>query len=987
MGGGGRGMRPIESEDEIEQLVRDASSEAQKAFGNGEVYFEKLIRNARHVEVQIIGDKYNNLVHLFERDCSIQRRNQKVVERAPAPYLDTKARNALCHAAIQLGQQVHYENAGTVEFLMDKDSGEFYFIEVNPRVQVEHTVTEIVTGIDIVKSQILIACGAEIGTDECPVPEQQDIKYHCHALQSRVTTENPENNFIPDYGRINAYRSANGFGIRLDGGTAYTGALITPFYDSMLVKVTTYGTTPEEAIIRMNRALAEFRIRGVATNLPFLQQLLSHKKFLSCEYTTKFIDQTPELFDFPKRRDTATRLLTFMAEVMVNGNPEVANRPQISANVLKTPVLPPCDKFAPIPHGTRDVFLKQGAKGFTQWLQNSKTPMIMDTTMRDAHQSLLATRLRTYDLEKISPFYACKLPNLFSIECWGGATFDSAMRFLKECPWQRLERLRDKMPNHMLQMLLRASNAVGYQNYPDNAVQYFIERTADTGLDIFRVFDSLNWTENMKVAIESVLKTGTVCEATICYTADLFDKTRDKFTLEYYINMAKDLEKTGAHILAIKDMAGLLKPAQAQTLITALKSEISMPLHLHCHDTSGVAGATYYAAIESGVNVVDCAMDSMSGMTSQPALGSIVKVLENTKYATHLDWQAICDASTYWQQVRRLYGAFEADNKSGASEVYLHEMPGGQYTNLKQQAQALGIGDDRWHQVAQMYAEVNKMFGDIVKVTPSSKVVGDMAIMMVTSNLTPADVLDKNKQISFPESVVQLMRGDLGLNPGGFPSDIQNKVLKGQPPLTKRYGDTVAPLNMDTTRTDLKKIIRHKVSDTELASYIMYPKVFEQYAQHFKKYAQVSAIPTYPFFYGLEQGEEVEVEIEAGKTLIVKYLTTGDGDSEGYREVFFELNGQPRSVRILDTAASASKAPHPQAEDGNPKHVPAPMPGMVVTIDVTIGEQVTKGTPLLSLEAMKMQTAVASEQDGTIKAIRVSPGDSINAHDLLIEFE
>ena len=986
-GGGGRGMRAIESESDIEQQVRDASAEAKKAFGNGEVYFEKLIRNARHVEVQLIGDKYNNLVHLFERDCSIQRRNQKVVERAPAPYLETDARNALCAAAIKLGRAVKYENAGTVEFLMDKDSGKFYFIEVNPRVQVEHTVTEVITGIDIVKSQILIACGAEIGTAESPVPEQPDIKMHCHALQSRVTTENPENNFIPDYGRINAYRSATGFGIRLDGGTAYSGAQITPFYDSMLVKVTAYGASPEEAIIRMNRALAEFRIRGVATNLPFLQQLLQHEKFLSGAYTTKFIDETPELFDFPKRRDTATRLLTFMSEVLVNGNPEVKNRPAIAADVLKSPVVPAYDKCAPTPKGTRDVFLELGAAGFAKWLGNNKTPLIMDTTMRDAHQSLLATRVRTYDLETISPFYAHKLNTLFAVECWGGATFDSAMRFLKECPWERLQHLRQKMPNQMLQMLLRASNAVGYQNYPDNAVTYFIEKTADNGLDIFRVFDSLNWTDNMKIAIDAVLNTGTVCEATICYTGDVFDKTRDKFNLDYYIRMAKDLQQTGAHILAIKDMAGLLKPAQARTLVTALKSEVSMPLHLHCHDTSGVAAATYYTAIESGVDVVDCAMDSMSGTTSQPPLGSMVKLLEATPYATNIDWHATRQASAYWQQVRRLYGAFEADNTSGASEVYLHEMPGGQYTNLKQQARALGIGDDRWHLVAEMYAQVNKMFGDIVKVTPSSKVVGDMAIMMVTSNLTPADVLDPDKHISFPESVVQLMRGDLGQNPGGFPADIQNKVLKGESPLTKRYGETVDDMDMAVTRQSLNKILRRKVSDTELASYIMYPKVFEQYARHFKKYAQVSAIPTYPFFYGLAQGEEVEVEIEAGKKLIVKYLTTGEVDNEGTREVFFELNGQPRTIRIADKKVSAHLIVQPKAEDGNPKHIPAPMPGMVVTVDVTIGQKIKKGDPLLSLEAMKMQTAVTSEQNGTIKTIHIKAGDSVNAHDLLIELE
>ncbi|MGB1361371.1 MAG: pyruvate carboxylase, partial [Alphaproteobacteria bacterium] len=866
-------------------------------------------------------------------------------------------------------------------------TSEFYFIEVNPRIQVEHTVTEVITGIDIVKSQILIALGAEIGMADCPVPEQKNITMNGHALQCRLTTENPENNFIPDYGRINAYRSATGFGIRLDGGTAYSGAQITPFYDSMLVKITAFAPTPDEAIVRMKRALDEFRIRGVATNLQFLTQLLQHPKFLSCEYTTKFIDQTPELFDFPKRRDTGTRLLSFIGDVMVNGNKEVASRPIVDSNIIKQPVLPEYDKFKDIPKGTRDIFLEKGASGLADWLKNNKKPMITDTTMRDAHQSLLATRFRTYDLEKIAPYYAHKMNDLFSVECWGGATFDVAMRFLNECPWHRLESLREKMPNQMLQMLLRASNAVGYANYPDNAVKYFIERTADTGLDIFRVFDSLNWTDNMKVAIDMVLETGKVCEGTICYTGDIFDKTRDKYNLDYYVNMAKEMEKMGTHIIALKDMAGLLKPHQTKVLIKAIKDEVDMPIHLHTHDTSGVAGATYFNAIEAGVDVVDCAMDSMSGLTSQPALGSIVEGLNNTDMETGLNVETIREASGYWGQVRRLYQGFEADNKSGASEVYLHEMPGGQFTNLKEQASSLGIGDDRWHLVAQMYAKVNEMFGDIVKVTPSSKVVGDMAIMMVTSNLTVEDVLDPNKEIAFPESVVQMMRGELGIPKDGFPKNIQDKVLKGEKPMTKRYGEIVGDMDLKKTLSEAEKLIRRKMSENELASYIMYPKVFEDYAKVNKKYANVDAIPTYNFFYGMEQGEEINIEIEKGKTIIVKFLTIGDTDKEGMREVFFEINGQPRIVKVIDKSKAGDIKVNPKAEDGNMKHIPAPMPGMVVTVDVAVGQKVHKGEALLSLEAMKMQTAVSSEADGVVKAVHIQPGDTVSAHDLLIELE
>ena len=986
-GGGGRGMRAIETAEELGSQVQDASAEAAAAFGNGEVYFEKLIRNARHVEVQLIGDKHGNLVHLFERDCSIQRRNQKVIERAPAPYMSDPDRQALCDSAVSLGRAVSYENAGTVEFLVDKETGSYFFIEVNPRIQVEHTVTEVITGIDIVKSQILIACGAEIGTGECPVPEQREIKMTGHALQCRLTTENPENNFVPDYGRISAYRSATGFGIRLDGGTAYSGATITPFYDSMLVKITAFAPSADEAIVRMQRALSEFRIRGVSTNLLFLNQLLSHKKFLSCEYTTKFIDETPELFNFPKRRDTATRLISFIGDVMVNGNEEVQGRNKPTAGIIKIPAVPTFDKFESIPEGTRNVFLKKGAKDFAAWMFEQKKPMITDTTMRDAHQSLLATRFRTYDLKQVAPFYAHKLNNLFSVECWGGATFDVSMRFLQECPWERLEMLRETMPNQMLQMLLRASNGVGYQNYPDNAVQYFIERTADTGLDIFRVFDSLNWVDNMKVAMDSVLKTGMMCESAICYTGDILDPKRSKYNLDYYVNMASELKSAGAHIIGIKDMAGLLKPKQARMLIEGIKSETGMPVHLHTHDTSGVASATILSAVEAGVDVFDSAMDCMSGMTSQVPLGSMVEAFRGTEHDTGFDAETLRETSAYWGQVRKLYSGFEADNKSGTSEVYLHEMPGGQYTNLKEQARALGISDDRWHLVANMYAEVNIMFGDIVKVTPSSKVVGDMAIMMVTSDLTPEDVINPKKDITFPESVVAMMRGELGQPIGGWPKALQDKVLKGEKPILLRPGSIMVDIDLKATRIDAEKSVRRKISDNELASYIMYPQVFETFATVHKKYASVSVIPTFAFFYGMEQGEEIELEIEKGITLLVKYLTMGDVDHEGTREVFFELNGEPRTVRINDKSATASVKSHPKAEDGNEKHISAPMPGMVLTVAVRAGQAVKKGEVLCALEAMKMQTAVTADKDCVIKAVHINAGYNVSAHDLLIELD
>jgi pyruvate carboxylase len=825
-GGGGRGMRMLDNEDDLVQQLDVARREAASAFGNDQVYLEKLVRRARHVEVQVLGDRHGNIVHLFERDCSVQRRHQKVVERAPSPYFSDEQRSELCDAALRLATAAGYVNAGTVEFLQDVDDGNFYFIEVNPRIQVEHTVTEEVTGVDLVKAQLRVAGGDVIGADPS-LPAQEDIRLRGHALQCRITTEDPENNFVPDYGRISTYRSASGFGIRLDGGTAYAGARITPFYDSLLVKISAWAPTPAEAIDRMDRALREFRVRGVRTNLAFLENLIKHPTFRAAEYTTRFIDDTPELFSFKKKRDRATRLLTFIGDVIVNGNPEVKGR-RGPASWARAPV--PRALPDAIPDGHRQRLEADGPEAFARWMRDEPRILLTDTTMRDAHQSLLATRMRTADLLGIAPAYARLLPQLLSLECWGGATFDVAMRFLKEDPWERLAELRARMPNILLQMLLRSSNAVGYTNYPDNVVRFFVAQAAEHGIDIFRVFDSLNWVENMRVAMDAVLEAGALCEGAICYTGDMLDKSRPKYDLDYYLTMARELEQAGAHILGIKDMAGVCKPAAARELVTALRQEVGLPIHFHTHDTSGVASATVIAAVEAGADAVDGAVDSMSGLTSQPNLSSIIEVLADTDRNPGIDTEALRAVSHYWEVVRQYYAAFESDIRSGTADIYRHAMPGGQYTNLKEQARALGI-ERRWPEVAETYARVNEMFGDIVKVTPTSKVVGDMALYMVTSGVTPADVLDPEREVDFPASVVGLFRGDLGQPAGGFPEALQKKVLKGEKPLTERPGATLLPMDLDDARAAVEKRIGRKVSETELCSYTLYPKVFEDYGK------------------------------------------------------------------------------------------------------------------------------------------------------------
>jgi len=981
-GGGGRGMRVIDSDAQLTELLPVARREAKAGFGNDEVYLEKLVRKARHIEVQILGDTHGNLVHLFERDCTVQRRNQKVVERAPAAFLTDAQRNELCGYALQIGKAVSYRNAGTVEFLQDAETGKFYFIEVNPRIQVEHTVTEAVTGIDLVKAQIRIADGAKIGDEASGVPKQQDIHLTAHALQCRVTTEDPENNFAPDYGKITAYRSPAGFGIRLDAGTAYAGAILTRSYDSMLVKVTAWAPNPQEAIARMHRALWEFRIRGVATNLRFLDQVITHPKFANAEYTTKFIDETPELFKWEKKKDRATRILSFIGDTIVNGNPEVKGR--LKPKQMTLARLPKVNVAKEPPPGTKQKFDELGPEGFAQWMKDQSRVLITDTSMRDAHQSLLATRMRQQDMAAIAPYYAHMMPQLFSMECWGGATFDVAMRFLREDPWARLEQFRALMPNLLLQMLLRSANAVGYTNYPDNVVHAFVKQAAASGVDLFRVFDSLNWVENMRVAIDAVRDTGKLCEAAICYTGNLHSPKETKYTLDYYLEMGRKLKEAGTHILGIKDMAGLCQPSAAYTLVKSLKDEIGLPVHFHTHDTSGIAAASVLAAVAAGCDAVDAAIDAMSGFTSQPNLGSIVEALRYSPRDPGIDHGAVRAISMYWEQVRKNYLAFESDMRAGASEVYVHAMPGGQYTNLKEQARSVGLDDSRWPEVAQTYADVNEMFGNIVKVTPSSKVVGDMALLMVSSGITRAQVEDPDFEVAFPESVVQMMHGDLGRPEGGWPEGIQRKVLKGKKPLATRPGANMAPLDLATERKTLDEKLGRPATDTQFASYLMYPKVFLDYARDRAAFGDCAILPTPVFFYGMEPGEEVSVDIERGKTLIVRFIAVSEARDDGTRQVFFELNGQPRSIVVQDRSQVAKRPPQRKMEAGNAKHVGAPMPGTIATVKAMAGKKVAKGDLLLTMEAMKMETSVRAELDGTVAEVLAKPGMQVDAKDLLV---
>ncbi len=981
-GGGGRGMRVCHSESELRAFFTQAERESQLAFGRAEVFLEKYLQSPKHIEVQILADAHGAIVHLYERDCSVQRRHQKVVEIAPAPGLLPALRDTLCAAAVKLASAVGYVNAGTVEFLVEP-GGTYYFIEMNPRIQVEHTVTELYTGIDIVKSQIRIAEGYPLHSPEIGIPCQESISRRGFAIQCRITTEDPANNFMPDYGRIAHYRPSGGFGIRLDAGTAFSGAVITPFYDSLLVKVCSSALTYEDACLKMDRALAEWRIRGVRTNIAFLRNVISHPLFMAGAATTTFIAETPELMVFPEIFDRATKLLQFIGDLSVNGNPDVKGpRP----TGLRRPVVPRFDLDTPPPAGSRDLWKKLGTAEFCKWLREQQQLLFTDTTLRDAHQSLLATRLRTYDMLRVAPAIARHLHGLFSLELWGGATFDVAMRFLHEDPWERLALLRKQIPNILFQMLLRGANAVGYTNYPDSVVRRFIAEAARGGIDVFRVFDSLNWLPGILPAIEMVRETGALAEAAVCYTGNIDDPQRSRYDLAYYVKLAKELERAGANILAIKDMAGLLRPFAARRLVKALREEVGLPIHLHTHDTAGVQAATLLLAAEAGVHIVDAAFGALSSLTSQPNLESVVAALAHHERAPALDFHRLLDFTYYYEDVRDYYVSFESGLKSSSADVYIHEIPGGQYSNLRPQAEAMGVGH-RLPELKRMYAVANQLLGDIVKVTPSSKMVGDLALFMLTNNLTPEELLLRGRELSFPESVVSYFAGDIGQPPGGFPPALAEVVLRGRTPRQGRPGDTLPAVDFAQVQKTVEDKIGRSASEAEVLSYLMYPKVFVDFAAHLKRFGDVSMVPTDVMFYGLRKGEELAVELEQGKTLFIKLTAVSDPNEQGQRTLFFELNGHPREVLVTDRKLERAAPVRPKADPDNWHHLGAPMPGMVASVLVRPGQTVKEQERLLTLEAMKMETTVVSPLAGIIKEVYPKPHERVDAGDLLIVFQ
>ena len=984
-GGGGRGMRVVASQAELAQKLDEAQREAGAAFGRPEVFLERYVPRAKHIEVQILGDTHGHLVHLWERDCSVQRRHQKVVEVAPSITISEDLRQRICGAAVRLCRSVNYRGAGTVEFLLDADRDEFYFIEVNPRIQVEHTVTEMITGIDLVRSQLLVAAGHTLHDAPLSVPEQDAIERRGVAMQCRITTEDPDRHFIPDYGRISTYRSAGGFAVRLDGGNGFGGSVITPYFDSLLVKVTTWGSTLEQAAQRSDRALREFRIRGVKTNIAFLLNLIGHPTFTSGQATTTFIEDTPALFVFRSARDRATKALTYVGNVIVNGRSDVKGSFD-PRRKLKTPIPPAVSTLEPPPPGTRQKLQELGPERFADWVRAQPKLFLTDTTLRDAHQSLLATRVRTYDMRAIADATARKAPQLFSLEMWGGATFDTSMRFLQEDPWERLTELRGHIPNILFQMLLRASNAVGYTTYPDNVVRAFIKLSAASGIDVFRIFDSLNSTANMQLAIDSVRQdTRAICEAAICYTGDILDPSRTKYSLAYYVALAKELVKMGTHVLGIKDMAGLCKPYAAYALVKALREEVGVPIHFHTHDTSGLNAASVLRAADAGVDIADGALASLAGMTSQPCLNSLAAALRNTERDSGLDQEGLDELSRYWEAVRELYYPFEEGLKAPDPGVYRHEMPGGQFTNLRQQARNLGL-EDRWPEVCEAYAAANRLCGDIVKVTPSSKVVGDLALFLVTNDLSSDDVLNAKGPLGFPRSVVEMMQGLLGEPTGGWPKPFQEIVLKSArvEPIKGRPGAALAPADFAAASREIQARTTREPREEDVLSYLLYPQVFLEFQEHRREYGDTSTIPSAHFFYGMQPGEETAIEIERGKTLIVKFLTTGEVREDGTRTVFFELNGQPREVRVADKSAEAVLKRHPKAEPDNANHIPAPMPGKVSSVAVKAGQKVAAGERLLSIEAMKMETAVYSPRDGSVAELLVKVGAVVEARDLLV---
>ncbi|RJE74989.1 pyruvate carboxylase [Reichenbachiella sp. MSK19-1] len=979
-GGGGRGMRVVREESKLAQSFSEARKEALMGFGDDTIFIEKFIDNPKHIEVQIMGDRHGNLIHLFERDCSVQRRFQKVVEVAPCISIKQETKDKLYKYALNITKSVEYSNVGTVEFLVDQEEN-IYFIEVNPRVQVEHTITEEVTGVDIVRSQILIAMGHKLSDKEIFIKSQEDVECHGYAIQCRITTEDPANNFSPDYGRVIAYRSASGFGIRLDAGNCYSGVNISPFFDSMLVKVSSWGRTLEGASQRLSRALKEFRIRGVKTNIGFVNKVITHPEFYKGKATVKFIEEHPELFDMPRRKDSGTKLLRYLGNISVNGNPDVKRVDE--QKVFRTPIIPEFDKAGAYPEGTKDKLTALGREGFVDWLKNDTKIHYTDTTFRDAHQSLLATRMRTQDMLKVAEGFAKNHPNIFSMEVWGGATFDVCMRFLNENPWERLKLLRAAMPNVLLQMLFRGSNGVGYKAYPDNLVEKFIEKSWENGMDVFRIFDSLNWIEAMKVSIKAVTeRTGALAEGCICYTGDVFENN-SKYNLDYYLTLARQLEDEGVHMLAIKDMAGLLKPKSAELLITELKKAVDLPIHLHTHDTSSIQSTTYHSAVNAGVDVVDLALGSMSGLTSQPNFNSFLHVMEGHERAHQFDVKSLNDYSNYWEDVREYYYPFESGLKAGNAEVYDHEIPGGQYSNLRPQAESLGLGD-KFQEVKKNYAIVNKMFGDLVKVTPSSKVVGDMAIYMTSNNLTPEDVMT-NKSLSFPESVVSLFKGELGQPAGGFPMELSKVILKGEKPFTERPNAHLEPIDFDAEMKAFQEEFDEYCDELDFLSFKLYPKVFKDFYNRWKMFGEVMKLPTRAFFFGLKENEEILVELEKGKSIIIKFLYQSKPDESGQCDVYFELNGQTRMIRVLDQNQTAAKPAHKKAEGDH--EIGAPIPGKLVDIRVKVGDKVKDNDPLFVIEAMKMETTITATESAVVKRVHLTAGDLVESNDLVIEFE
>jgi pyruvate carboxylase len=986
-GGGGRGMRVVRAAGDLAESLERAGSEARKAFGDDSLFIEKLVVRPKHIEVQILGDNHGNLVHLFERDCSVQRRHQKVVEYAPAWSLPQDLRARIAEDALKIARQVDYTNAGTVEFLV-AENGEHYFIEVNPRIQVEHTVTEVITGRDLVQAQILIAQGHRLSDPEIDIPNQAAVQQRGVAIQVRITAEDPRNDFLPDTGKIQVYRPAVGLGIRLDDGSGYVGARVSPYYDSLLAKVTAGGLEWNYARRKAVRALREFRIRGVKTNLAFLENVLSHPTFAEGKAHTTFIDETPSLVQYTPRRDRATRILRYVASTVVNGHPTVRGKAKPSAHALTVePILPPAAalKSAPTP-GTKNLLDAKGPDGIVKWLRSDRRVRLTDTTWRDAHQSLLATRLRTYDLARVAKATSHLMAPFFSLEMWGGATFDVAYRFLNEDPWVRLEELRKLVPNVMFQMLVRGANAVGYTNYSDDVVVAFIEEAAQAGMDVFRIFDALNDVDNMQVAIEAAQKTGRVVETAMCYTGDVSDPRRTKYDLKYYVALAKEIVKRGTHLLCIKDMAGLLKPRAATMLVKALKDAVDVPIHLHMHDTSGNSIASYFAAIEAGIDVVDGAVSSMAGMTSQPSLSSLAFGLGGSPRDPQIDPDAMEQLSVYWEPVRRYYLPFEAGLNAPAADVYEHEIPGGQYSNLKAQAEALGVGEGGWELVKKAYAEVNRLFGDIPKVTPSSKVVGDMAIWMVKQGVDAAAVKARAPELTFPESVIDYMRGSLGQPPGGFPEPLRTHVLKGAKRIEGRPGASMPPYDWAGAKREMEQLAGTEVARRDVVSFALYPKVMREYMEHRALHGDTSVLPTPTFFYGLRVGEEAWIDIEPGKTLIVKLLSVGDLEADGARTLTFEINGQPRSSRVFDDTAKVT-GPKRRKASAKPGEVGAPMPGRVIDLVTKVGEHVKAGQKLLVTEAMKLETVVKAPVTGVVREIVSGAGESVEGGDLLVVIE